>query len=148
VYGTRVVQAFMREVLPTVPDEKRVLAGDMVMMTLSTVGKRLSEEDRTEQDVEARAGELANMFRAYLEQLAASGPGGCGASRAVRPPRSRHWQGNHQQLAPERHVDCAVVQEQASDVGMANLVDGETLGRVERPDTHGAVGAAGAQQPA
>ncbi|WP_163996399.1 TetR family transcriptional regulator [Pyxidicoccus caerfyrddinensis] len=75
VYGTRVVQSFMREVLPSVPDEKRVLAGDMIMMTLSTVGKRLSEEDRTEQDVEARAGELADMFRAYLEQLAASGPG-------------------------------------------------------------------------
>lgn len=70
VHGTRVMQAFMREVLPTVPEEKRALACDMVMMTLNTVGKRLSEEERTEEDIDARAGELADMFCAYLQQVA------------------------------------------------------------------------------
>ncbi|QSQ28311.1 TetR family transcriptional regulator [Pyxidicoccus parkwayensis] len=75
VSGTLAVQAFLREVLPTVPEEKRALAGDMVMMTLNTLGKRLSEEDRTGEDIDARAGELADMFRAYLHQVAAAGPG-------------------------------------------------------------------------
>ncbi|WNG34346.1 TetR/AcrR family transcriptional regulator [Archangium violaceum] len=69
VSGTRAVQVFMREALPNASEEKRALAGDVIMMSLNTVGKRISEQKRTEQEVDAYAGAMADMFCAYLRQL-------------------------------------------------------------------------------
>ncbi len=69
VAGTRAVQAFLREVLPTASEEKRALAGDVIMMSLNAVGKRISEQGRSEQEVDAYAGAMADMFCAYLRQL-------------------------------------------------------------------------------
>ncbi|WP_257453663.1 TetR family transcriptional regulator [Archangium lipolyticum] len=82
VSGTRAVQNFMREALPTASEKKRALAGDVIMMSLSAVGKRISEQERTEQEVEAYAGAMADMFGAYLSQLegSAAGPGCRGVS--------------------------------------------------------------------
>jgi AcrR family transcriptional regulator len=75
VSGTRAVQNFMREALPTASEKKRALAGDVIMMSLNAVGKRISEQERTEQEVDAYAGAMADMFGAYLSQLEAEGSG-------------------------------------------------------------------------
>jgi AcrR family transcriptional regulator len=68
--GTRAVQVFMREVLPEAPEATRALAGDLIMTTLSQVGKQFSEEARTAEEIEAYAEAMADMFCAYLSGLA------------------------------------------------------------------------------
>jgi AcrR family transcriptional regulator len=67
--GTRAVQVFMREVLPTAPDATRVLAGDLIKTTLTTVGSQFSETPRTPAEIEAYADAMADMFCAYLDRL-------------------------------------------------------------------------------
>ena len=68
--GTRAVQVFMREVLPEAQEATRALAGDLIMTTLSQVGKQFSEEARTAEEIEAYAEAMADMFCAYLSGLA------------------------------------------------------------------------------
>lgn len=65
--GGRVIQDFMQEALPGVPDETRRLAGDLIKMTLSAVGKQFSESPRTIEEIEAYADAMADMFCAYLQ---------------------------------------------------------------------------------
>jgi AcrR family transcriptional regulator len=67
--GERTVRAFMEEALPEVPDAMRVLAGELITTTLSTVGKRFSETPRTAVEIDTYAGALADMFCAYLKDL-------------------------------------------------------------------------------
>jgi AcrR family transcriptional regulator len=67
--GTRTVQLFMEEVLPQAPEAARTLAGDVVMMTLSAVGKHISETPRTAAEIETYANAVADMLCAYLEDL-------------------------------------------------------------------------------
>jgi AcrR family transcriptional regulator len=67
--GTRTVQVFMREALPTASEATRVLAGDLITTTLSAVGKQFSEAPRTPAEIEAYAETMADMFCAYLESL-------------------------------------------------------------------------------
>jgi AcrR family transcriptional regulator len=67
VSGTRAVEAFIREVLPRASEETRRLAGGMILSTLSAAGKQFSESPRTAADIDAYAGAMADMFRAYLE---------------------------------------------------------------------------------
>ncbi|WP_165183957.1 TetR family transcriptional regulator [Caulobacter soli] len=67
--GAGIVQGFMREVLPGVPEAARVLAGDLVKDTLSQVGKAFSESPRTPAEIAAYADAMADMFGAYLESL-------------------------------------------------------------------------------
>jgi AcrR family transcriptional regulator len=67
--GDRVVENFMREVLPEVPDATRDLVGDLVMTTMSTVGKQFSETERTDAEIESYAEAMADMFCAYLRGL-------------------------------------------------------------------------------
>jgi Tetracyclin repressor-like, C-terminal domain len=50
--GTRTVQLFIEEVLPQAPEATRGLAGDVIMMTLSAVGKHISEAPRTSAEIE------------------------------------------------------------------------------------------------
>jgi AcrR family transcriptional regulator len=69
--GTRAVQVFMREVLPEAQEATRALAGDLIMTTLSQVGKQFSEEARTAEEIEAYAEAMADMFCAYLSGLTA-----------------------------------------------------------------------------
>lgn len=68
--GIRAVERFMAEALPFASDATRRLAGDLVMTTLSTVGKHFSESVRTEDEIAAYSDALADMFCAYLEDLA------------------------------------------------------------------------------
>ena len=67
--GERIVQAFMREVLPKVPDATRALAGGLITTTLSAVGKQFSERPRTPPEIETYAGAMADMLCAYLISL-------------------------------------------------------------------------------
>jgi AcrR family transcriptional regulator len=67
--GMRTVQLFMGEVLPQAPEPTRGLAGDVVMMTLSALGKRISERPRTSAEIETYANAVADMLCAYLEGL-------------------------------------------------------------------------------
>lgn len=67
--GHSIVQGFMREALPKASESTRELAGDLITMTLSQVGKRFSETPRTAAETKAFAGAVADMFCAYLDDL-------------------------------------------------------------------------------
>lgn len=61
---------FMREVLPNAGDAERALAGELLLTTLSNVGKSFSETPRTDEEIAAWAEAMADMFSAYLEKMA------------------------------------------------------------------------------
>jgi hypothetical protein len=65
-----IVDAFMREVLPKASNAARGLAGELITTTLSEVGKRFSETPRSEAEIARHADGLADMFCAYLGELA------------------------------------------------------------------------------
>ncbi|MER8865068.1 TetR family transcriptional regulator [Mesorhizobium sp. M0751] len=67
--GDRTIQLFMQEALPNAAQVTRELAGDLVMTTLSTVGKQFSEAPRTSAEIEAYADAMADMFCAHLRGL-------------------------------------------------------------------------------
>jgi AcrR family transcriptional regulator len=64
--GERTMQVFMREALPQASKATRTLAGNLITTTLSTVGKRFSENPRARAEIEAYAEAMADMFCAYL----------------------------------------------------------------------------------
>ena len=68
--GERAILAFMKEALPKASDATRALAGDLIKTTLSAVGKQFSETPRKEAEIERYAEAVANMFEAYLRNLA------------------------------------------------------------------------------
>jgi AcrR family transcriptional regulator len=75
--GDRTMALFMREALPHAPQTTRTLAGDMIMTTLSAVGKHISETPRRSAEIETYAGAIADMLCAYLDGLtkqSATGP--------------------------------------------------------------------------
>ncbi|UZW60144.1 TetR family transcriptional regulator [Lysobacter enzymogenes] len=65
----RAFEAFMREALPRADDAARTVAGDLVITTLSQVGKEFSETPRTAQEIETYAQAMADMFCAYLRSV-------------------------------------------------------------------------------
>ena len=67
--GAGIVETFLQEALPQVPAPMRTLAGDLIKMTLSTVGKQLSESPRSPAEIDAYAEAMADMFCAYLESI-------------------------------------------------------------------------------
>ena len=67
--GTRTMQLFMEETLPRAPEATQSLAGDMIMMILSAVGKHISEAPRTSVEVATYTDAVADMLCAYLERL-------------------------------------------------------------------------------
>ncbi|RFB99240.1 TetR family transcriptional regulator [Rhizobium leguminosarum bv. trifolii] len=69
--GDPVIEAFMKEMLPALPEAARALAGDVMMTTLTTVGKDFSERPRKSEDVEAYSEAIADMLCAYLVSLGA-----------------------------------------------------------------------------
>jgi AcrR family transcriptional regulator len=71
--GTRTLILFMRELLPAASDAQRMLAADIMAMSLAAVGKRVSEDGRSAEAVEAASCATADMFCAYLESVAAVG---------------------------------------------------------------------------
>jgi len=70
--GIRAIEVFMREALPKASKGSRALASNLIMTTLSTVGKQFSESPRTRSEIEAFAEAMADMFRAYLRDIAGS----------------------------------------------------------------------------
>ena len=69
--GAQAVHAFLQEVLPSVPEAKRALAGDLITTMLSAVGKQFSESSRTTAEIEAYAEAVADMLCAYVDALQA-----------------------------------------------------------------------------
>lgn len=64
-----IIEAFMREVLPSATDSVRTLAGDLVLTTFSSVGKQFSETPRTKDEIHTYSEALADMLCAYLASL-------------------------------------------------------------------------------
>ncbi|WP_105385249.1 TetR family transcriptional regulator [Neorhizobium alkalisoli] len=67
--GDRIIEAFMVEALPEVQETARRLAGDMIVMTMTSVGKELTETPRSPPEIDAYADAMSDMFIAYLEDL-------------------------------------------------------------------------------
>jgi len=67
--GIRAIEVFMRVALPKVSKGSRALAGNLIMTTLSAVGKQFSESPRTRAEIEAYAEAMAHMFCAYLRDV-------------------------------------------------------------------------------
>jgi AcrR family transcriptional regulator len=68
--GKRRSAAFMKEALPNATIATRALAADVVMTTMSTVGKTISERAKSSAEVDAFAEATSDMVCAYLEKLA------------------------------------------------------------------------------
>jgi len=69
----RIIELFMKELLPKAPEATRALAGDLITTTFSTVGSSFSETPRTQSQINAYAGAMADMFCAYVEHLQRTG---------------------------------------------------------------------------
>ena len=67
--NAQIFRTFLREALPGVADDVRMLAGDLIKMTLSGVGSSFSETPRTEAEIVDWSDALADMLCAYLERL-------------------------------------------------------------------------------
>lgn len=67
--GQQAFEAFMLELLPDVPEATRALACDLVLGTLSSVGKDFSARPRTATEIEVYADGMADMFHAYINTL-------------------------------------------------------------------------------
>lgn len=67
--GGNIIQGFMQEALPEASKATHALAGDLILTTLSAVGKQFSEAPRTQAEIESYAEAMADMFCAYLEGL-------------------------------------------------------------------------------
>ena len=69
--GARLTAAFIDEVLPDIPKAKRKLVAETLSTCLKSAGKRLSENQLSADEVDARAEILSDMFCAYLQSLEA-----------------------------------------------------------------------------
>lgn len=68
--GRRIFSTFMQEALPDVSDAARALACELILSTLTSAGKTFSETERTPDEIHAYSSAMADMFCAYLAQLA------------------------------------------------------------------------------
>jgi AcrR family transcriptional regulator len=70
--GRRRTLTFMREVLPGVPVRERAIASDLIMTTMSAIGKNVSEQGYSRHEVDRWATATSDMFCAYLQQVSQS----------------------------------------------------------------------------
>ena len=63
------IDRFMQELLPDVPKAARARATDLVVTTLSAVGKKFSSSPRSAAEIRAYADAMADMFCAWLNGL-------------------------------------------------------------------------------
>jgi AcrR family transcriptional regulator len=70
--ATGVMRAFVAEVLPDVTADRREVAMETIKMTMSEIGRRISEERALAERSEVYADAVADMFCAYLERLSAN----------------------------------------------------------------------------
>ena len=68
--GSRVINRFVREILPGADAATVGLAADMLETTLTQVGSSFSEVPRSEEEIMTFAAAMADMFEAYLKELA------------------------------------------------------------------------------
>lgn len=64
--GDLIIENFMRETLPIAAEATRHLVGDLIVTTLTAVGKEFSEDPRTVTEISEYADAMADMFCAYL----------------------------------------------------------------------------------
>jgi AcrR family transcriptional regulator len=64
--GRERAHRFMAELLPNAAPKERRFVADVVMTTMSVIGKKVSEQSRSRAEVEAWAKAMGEMFRAYL----------------------------------------------------------------------------------
>ena len=67
--GDRIFDRFILELLPRISEDVRSIAGELIVATLTTVGKEFSQSLRAEQEIDAYAGAMADMLCAYVETL-------------------------------------------------------------------------------
>ncbi|MGB3482689.1 MAG: TetR family transcriptional regulator [Mycobacterium sp.] len=72
--GDKIFHSFMQEMLPTTPKRTRTVAADMITTTLTTVGKDFSQSPRTSAEIRTYADAMADMFCAYVAELAHAAP--------------------------------------------------------------------------
>ncbi|MFJ4192598.1 TetR family transcriptional regulator [Pseudomonas sp. NPDC089534] len=69
--GKRIFDAFMLELLPGAAEDVRAQACDLMLRTLSAVGKDFSGTPRSDEDITVCADGMADMFSAYVGMLRA-----------------------------------------------------------------------------
>lgn len=67
--GSLVIHDFLGEFLPGMDARAVALAADLIEATLTQVGSSFSETERTDEQIEAYADAMADMFCAYLASL-------------------------------------------------------------------------------
>ncbi|QKJ88660.1 TetR family transcriptional regulator [Paramixta manurensis] len=65
----QIMGAFMRDALPAASDATRQRTGDLITLTLSSVGKRISATAQTGDEIERQAEAMADMFCAWLQEI-------------------------------------------------------------------------------
>jgi AcrR family transcriptional regulator len=76
VEGTRRMQTFLKELLPSVSARERAFAADLIKTAMSSMGKAVSEQNRSRAEVDRLAMALGDMFCGYLERLESRSPVG------------------------------------------------------------------------
>jgi len=76
VEGTRRMQVFLKELLPSVAARERAFAADFIKTAMSATGKAVSEQNRSRAEVDRLATALGDMFCGYLERLESRSPPG------------------------------------------------------------------------
>lgn len=69
--GMRVAVAFVNDALPNLTAARRAFVAEVLATTMSQVGEAVSEKAKSKADVEKWVAEMADMFCAYVEHLAA-----------------------------------------------------------------------------
>jgi AcrR family transcriptional regulator len=64
----RCMLVFINEALPQVPVENQAFIADLVMTVMTAVGERISEQARSELEVETMAEAIGDMFCSYLDR--------------------------------------------------------------------------------
>jgi AcrR family transcriptional regulator len=67
--GAKIFETFMQQLLPQTSQETRLLAGELITTTLSTVGHSFSETPRSAAQIKIWADAMADMFCAYLAEI-------------------------------------------------------------------------------
>ncbi|MCU0121754.1 TetR family transcriptional regulator [Pseudomonas sp. B2M1-30] len=68
--GKQIFETFILQLLPEASDPTRALACDLILRTLSSVGKDFSGTPRSEEEIALCADGMADMFQAYVVALA------------------------------------------------------------------------------
>jgi hypothetical protein len=76
------MRQFMRTALPGINARQQAFCTDLVRITLSSVGKRLSEQNLTRAEVRGFAGAIADMLCGYLADVATRRQPGPESARA------------------------------------------------------------------